>query len=198
MATSTTYTGYLGRVVIWSPSVSLAAANPLQDLSLAFTPNPIITLPDGRLRTGLFTPFTLLAYKYTITNRVQEEDITCARVPAQTGQFSGPAFPVLPELGRLFIASDLPRVDVQIEGFWSRSQDPFDTGVMISDGNLYRTQIFFDKNRDLPNWDGNLLVLGLEVTGSTRDMVRYTLSGVLCGSLAPDDLDGSSRYWPLA
>lgn len=132
--------------------------------------------------------YNLIAHKYVLTTKTQEEDVTTAQDTAAAA-------------GRLFTASLLPRIDVQVEGFWTSLNNPFGNPSPLQVGFDYGFFLYLDKGNPTPNVEGQLLVLGCEVTGSIRDAVRYVLSGVMQGAMVVPDVaffpDLLPTFFPL-
>lgn len=141
-----------------------------------YTGRVILTGPNNQ-------NYNLIAHKYLLSTKTQEEDVTTAQsLPAQAG--------------RAFVASYLPRTDVQIDGFWTSLNNPFGSPTPLQVSFTYTLQIFFDKLNVVPNVNASLLILGCEVSSSVRDAVRYTLTGVVQGSLVPADVQDYPENLP--
>lgn len=122
--------------------------------------------------------WNLLAYRFYLNVRSQEEDVTTAQ--SQTS-----------DVGRLFVASQIPRIDLQCEAFWTQNNNPFGNAEPFEIGFTYRCGIQFDhfNANTVNNVDGTLLILAMEMQSGVRDVVRYTLSGVFNGAIRKIDND---------
>lgn len=137
----------------------------------------ILVGPDG-------TNYNLYLTKYVLTSKTPEEDATVAVATVALAC-------------RNFIAATISRIDVSLEGFWSKNNNPFGAAsnpLLI--GFNYVFKLYFDKNAAI-NVNTLLLITGCEIQSSVRDVVRYTVTGVINGPIVPSSQEGFPRFFPL-